>query len=65
MPNSDSIPLKIKELLMYHRGCHGNLVPATKKEASWQNMNSIQGNKKEIVRLHPGFHGNIVGVATK
>ena len=26
MPNMESIQLKIKELLTYHCGCHGNLV---------------------------------------
>ena len=26
MPNVDSIWLKTKELLIYHYGCHGNLV---------------------------------------
>ena len=47
MPNSYSIPLKTKELLMYHCGCHGNLVAERKQRSFLANMNSIQVNTKE------------------
>ena len=61
MPNSNSIPLKIKELLMYHCGCHGNLVPSIEQRCFLANMKSIQVNTKQILRLHSGFLGNLVG----
>ena len=60
MPNLNSIPLKTKELLMYHCGCHDNLVAAIKQRSFLASMNSIQVNTKELLRLHSGCHGTLL-----
>ena len=57
MPNLNSIPLKTKELLMYHYGCHGNLVAATKQRTFLANMIAIQINANELLRFRSGCHG--------
>ena len=65
MPNLNSIPLKTKELLMYHYGCHGNLIATTKQRRFLANMNSIQVKTKQLLRLHSGWHVNFIAVAMK
>ena len=65
----NSIQLKIKELLMYHCGCHGNLVIIAMKYAAVDtfiaNMDSLRLKTKELLIHRCSCHGNLVTIATR
>ena len=57
-----SIQCKAKELLTYHRGCHGNLVTTAMR---YVDDAYCPIRQSELLMYHCCCHGNLVTMATR